>query len=168
MKLDTCSLILFSILVLFSCLHTNIYAQVLEQDSLALVALYNSTNGGSWNHNTNWLAGPVEEWYGVIVSEGRVIEISMDHNNIEGVIPPEIGDLTALTAFRLYFNKLTSPLPIEMGNMTSLTILNLGNNQIGDTIPSIIASNLKNLEALALDNNNFTGSIPPELYSLTN
>ncbi len=30
-------------------------AQILQQDSLALVALYDSTNGASWTNNTNWL-----------------------------------------------------------------------------------------------------------------
>lgn len=29
------------------------------QDSLALVALYNSTDGDNWDNNTNWLTGPI-------------------------------------------------------------------------------------------------------------
>ena len=37
-------------------------------DSLALVALYNATNGDYWNNNENWLSGPVETWYGVEVN----------------------------------------------------------------------------------------------------
>ena len=35
---------------------------VSELDSLALVALYNSTNGSSWTDNNNWLTGPVYTW----------------------------------------------------------------------------------------------------------
>jgi hypothetical protein len=34
-------------------------AQVTVADSTALVAFYNSTNGGSWASATNWLSGPV-------------------------------------------------------------------------------------------------------------
>ena len=41
-------------------------------DSLALVALYDSTDGDNWTTNTNWLTGPVSSWYGVTVSNGRV------------------------------------------------------------------------------------------------
>ncbi|MBI4649364.1 MAG: hypothetical protein HY738_22885, partial [Bacteroidia bacterium] len=52
-------------------------AQVLEQDSLALVALYNSTDGDNWFNNTNWLIGPVSTWYGITISENRVIRITI-------------------------------------------------------------------------------------------
>ncbi len=34
-------------------------ATTLEQDSLALVALYNSTNGPAWTNNSNWLNEPI-------------------------------------------------------------------------------------------------------------
>jgi hypothetical protein len=38
-------------------------AQVNVQDSLALVALYNSTDGPHWKNHTNWLtAQPVKNW----------------------------------------------------------------------------------------------------------
>ncbi|MEN8194176.1 MAG: hypothetical protein ABFS12_15235, partial [Bacteroidota bacterium] len=47
-------------------------AQVLEQDSLALVALYDSTGGNNWTNNENWLTGPVSTWYGIKVLENRV------------------------------------------------------------------------------------------------
>jgi len=42
-----------------------------EQDSLALVAFYNSTNGESWYRNMNWLSGPISEWYGITVNDNR-------------------------------------------------------------------------------------------------
>ena len=50
-------------------------AQVLESDSLALVALYNSTDGSNWTNNTNWLTGNVDTWFGVTVSGNRVTEL---------------------------------------------------------------------------------------------
>jgi microsomal dipeptidase-like Zn-dependent dipeptidase len=63
-------------------------AQVLEQDSLALVAFYNSTGGQGWNNNNNWLTGPVSSWYGVTVEGDRVIELKFYSNNMSS---PEIG-----------------------------------------------------------------------------
>jgi len=46
-------------------------AQVPAQDSLALVALYDSTNGANWTNNTNWLlAEPVDNWYGALERHG--------------------------------------------------------------------------------------------------
>jgi len=41
-------------------------------DSLALVALYNATNGGWWNTNSNWKETIVSLWKNVTVSNGRV------------------------------------------------------------------------------------------------
>ena len=35
---------------------------VVTQDSLALVNLYNSTNGPQWYAANPWLQGPVAEW----------------------------------------------------------------------------------------------------------
>jgi len=35
---------------------------VVSADSLALVALYNSTDGPNWTDNTNWLTAPVSQW----------------------------------------------------------------------------------------------------------
>ncbi|MFC1569296.1 LamG-like jellyroll fold domain-containing protein, partial [bacterium] len=45
--------------------------RVIEQDSLALAALYNSTDGANWIDNTNWLTGSIYEWFGVTAIEGR-------------------------------------------------------------------------------------------------
>ena len=44
-------------------------------DSLALVALYDSTDGNNWTNNTNWLATPVYYWYGVTVISQQVTEL---------------------------------------------------------------------------------------------
>ena len=74
-------------------------AQVLPQDSLALVAFYNSTGGPNWNNNTGWLAGPVSTWYGVTVINNRVSKIMMWSNNMVGILPNELGLLTKLHSF---------------------------------------------------------------------
>ena len=60
------------------------------QDSLALVALYNSTDGDNWNNNTNWLSGPVDSWNGIIVHDSWVSYIDLGNNNLNGTIPPEL------------------------------------------------------------------------------
>src|SRR4051794_34959235 len=80
---------------------TNIHtanAQVNVQDSLALVDLYNSTNGPNWNNHTNWLTkAPVSTWYGIqIGTNERVTEINSFKNNLVGNIPSSIGNLTNL------------------------------------------------------------------------
>ncbi len=107
-------------------------------DSLALVALYNNTDGPNWSNNSNWLSGYVETWHGVIVSEGRVIDVILNDNALSGVIPSEIGDLTALESLQLYNNSLSGSIPAEIGNLSSLTILSLQNNALSGEIPVAI------------------------------
>ena len=68
--------------------------QVNKQDSLALVDLYNSTNGPNWYNQKNWLTkNPVSTWYGITVTNNRVTDIYINGNNLTGSIPYSIGNL---------------------------------------------------------------------------
>lgn len=140
-------------------------------DSLALVALYNSTNGPGWTVNSNWLTGPLHTWYGVTVSvsEGvrRVVSVALYNNNLVGNLPAEIGDLTNLQVFHLFNNQLTGNIPNTIGNLTQLRDLYASGNQINGSIPVAIG-NLTLLENLNLTSNQLTGSIPTEIGNLTN
>jgi Leucine-rich repeat (LRR) protein len=55
--------------------------------------------------------------------------LSLEDNQLTGVVPAELGQLTALTVLALNANKLTSILA-ELGNLPALEYLNLGNNQL--------------------------------------
>ena len=59
----------------------------------ALVALYNSTDGGNWTNNTGRLLSDDPcGWFGVTCLSGRgVTEVSLDSNNLTGSIPAELG-----------------------------------------------------------------------------
>ena len=59
------------------------------QDSLALVALYNATDGPNWNNKESWLTGPVFTWFGIYVENGRVRNINTGWNNLNGTLPSE-------------------------------------------------------------------------------
>ncbi|MEP7320211.1 MAG: hypothetical protein ABI921_15750, partial [Panacibacter sp.] len=57
------------------------------QDSLALVDLYNSTDGPHWYNHTNWLtSAPVSQWSGIYVYDGRVVQINLSYNRLNGNI----------------------------------------------------------------------------------
>src|SRR5690606_24382647 len=67
-----------------------------ESDSLALVALYKSTNGDNWTRNDNWLEGRVDTWYGIRVNNSRVYRIDLPYNQLTGEIPAALGNLSQL------------------------------------------------------------------------
>ena len=57
----------------------------------ALVALYRATNGESWIRKTGWCtSAPLSEWYGIKVSEGRVVELYLRENNLRGATVVEL------------------------------------------------------------------------------
>ncbi|MFC1547284.1 immunoglobulin domain-containing protein, partial [Candidatus Neomarinimicrobiota bacterium] len=140
----------------------------LQKDSLALVALYDSTDGANWTDKTNWKTGqPLSTWYGVTVSGGRVTHLDLYQNNLTGTIPPEIGDLTNLRYLFLLDNQLGGEIPSEIGNLTSLTSLTCGLNQLSGAIPPAIG-NLSNLMGINLSGNQLSGPIPNEIGALVN
>ncbi len=77
-------------------------------------------------------------------------------------VPPEIGQLTALTWLALHGNQLTT-LPPVLGQLTALTELYLDHNQL-TTVPSDIGQ-LTALRALRLHSNQLA-TLPPEIGKL--
>ncbi len=139
------------------------YSQVNINDSLALVAIYNSTDGQNWNNNTNWLSSsPVSTWNGVVVFNNRIRQLFLNGNNLNGNLPPEIGNLTDLHLFYVVGNRLSGSIPSNIGQMTSLQVFNALGNNFSGTIPADLG-NLGNLTELHLNANALTGDIPTQL-----
>ena len=61
----------------------------------ALEALYQDTDGDNWTNNRNWLSNaPLDSWHGVTTDRsGRVVELDLSENELNGTIPPELGNL---------------------------------------------------------------------------
>ncbi|MDE2728366.1 MAG: Ig-like domain-containing protein [Gemmatimonadota bacterium] len=163
-----------------------------RQDREALVAFYNATDGPNWNDRTNWLSdASLNAWHGVTADpQGRVTQVFMLRNNLDGEIPPEIGRLTALESLSLLENNLHGPIPTELlqleklrtlslhsndlsgplspeiGQMESLVNLDLGSNELSGSIPPELGR-LEGLGNLSLRGNRLSGPIPPELGRLT-
>ena len=140
-------------------------------DWAALVALYDATDGDNWSDNDNWLTNaPIGDWFGIETdANGRVTKIELGSNDLDGCIPPELGNLAALQVLSMgYDNYLSGQIPSELGNLTNLKVLwfsCLGN--LNGKIPPELG-NLSKLEELGLDNNSLDGEIPPELGNLIN
>ena len=133
-----------------------------------LAALYDATDGASWEGNDNWLSdAPVGEWHGVTADgSGRVTELDLTDNGLAGTIPDSLGSLSQLGTLDLGFNRLSGEIPAALANLTKLSDLTLQQNQLSGAIPSQLGT-LVNLSVLRLNNNDLTGTIPPELGNLT-
>ena len=139
-------------------------SELAHPDSVALVALYNATNGPNWRDKTNWLSNqPIDEWAGVSTeSVGQVYELRLENNRLSGQIPAELGNLANLERLVLSDNQLTGTIPKELGNLTNLERLVLSDNQLTGTIPKEL-SNLTNLTHLELDDNQLS-TLPDSLF----
>ena len=104
-----------------------------------------------------------EDWEGVTMENGRVVQLELREFGLTGAVPAEIGRLSALRQLFLGGNQLTS-LPAEIGQLTSLTKLNLNRNQL-TSLPAEIGQ-LTSLTRLDLFGNQLT-SVPAEIGQLT-
>ncbi len=133
-------------------------AQININDSLALVDLYNSTDGAHWTNNAGWLNGPVNSWEGISVRAQRVTLIYLSDNNLTGNLPASFGDMTELSFIALTNNNLSGPLPASFANLTKLTALYLFNNQLTGEIT--LLENCLHPGDFELSYNQFTGPLP--------
>jgi len=159
-------LLIKSIIIL--CMASNAtFGQVIAEDSLALVALYNSMDGPNWFRKNNWLVGPVGTWFGVSISRDRVWALDLSGNGLKGTIPDEFWNLSGLRILDLSLNSIRGTISPKIQNLTSLRDLFLRSNLLEGSIPPELGK-LKNLRTLDLSLNRLSGTLPQELSNLTN
>lgn len=124
-------------------------------DSMALVFLYNYTNGDSWTNKTNWKTGPLNTWYGITMKNNRVTEIKLGNNNLSGTLPINIMDLTALTKFEADSNNISGNIPTTIKELKELYFLDLSYNSLSGAVPTEL-NELTSLGHLNLSHNQFT------------
>ena len=144
-------------------------------DKNALIALYNSTSGANWSNLWD-LTSNMNFWYGVDLNEaGRVIKLNLRSNNLIGMLPLELGNLTELKEIKLNRtftigqipNAISGSIPSTFGNLKELQILNLGSLGLTGSIPSEVGE-MTALKELILNSNDLTGTIPTSIGNLSN
>ena len=137
-------------------------------DRNALIALYNATGGQNWRNNANWLSEePLDAWEGVTTDDrGRVIQLHLVEQRLNGQLPAELGDLTRLKWLNIARNpNLTGDIPPEMAQLTELEVLYLWENDLTGPVPTWLGG-LIELQQLSLGHNRLTGPIPGEMRNL--
>lgn len=143
-------------------------SEIPQAECLALVALYNGTDGPNWTNHTGWLSVDTPcTWYGITCAFGYVDSVNLNSNGLNGSLPGALGDLGSLRDLRLNNNNLSGSLPDRLGDLGSLTYLSITDNQLTGSIPPDL-KDLGSLGTLFLQGNQLNGSIPPELGNLSN
>ena len=109
----------------------------LTGDSLAIITLYNATDGPNWKNKWD-LNDNVKNWYGVTVTQGRVTSLSLENNNLTGTIPQKFHTLTNLQSLNLAGNYLDSISALTY--LPDTTSIDISYNKLGfnSIVPNLI------------------------------
>ncbi|KAL3627748.1 hypothetical protein CASFOL_029111 [Castilleja foliolosa] len=94
---------------------------------------------------------------------GQLEKLYLKNNLLAGPIPDAFVSFTRLTTMDLSGNSLTNELPSSMAGLSSLTTLRLQNNQLTGVLDVLQDLPLTDLN---IENNMFSGPIPPKLLSI--
>ncbi len=132
---------------------------IFPADSAVLLQIYAQCNGANWTRKWN-LAESATKWEGVKIDPNtkRVFSIELPNNNLQGNLPPQIANLTALQILNLENNRLAGQIPDFAPNQTVFHTLILGKNNFAGSIPAAWQS--LPLQVIDLSQNQFVGSLP--------
>ncbi|KAI6705046.1 hypothetical protein NL676_008008 [Syzygium grande] len=92
-----------------------------------------------------------------------VLTMLLGNNLFSGEIPDLFEELTSLAHLDLSSNNLTGHLPPSFGNLSAVTTLHLQNNKLTGTLNVLEDLPLVDLD---IENNLFSGPIPPKLLTI--
>ncbi|CDP19383.1 unnamed protein product [Coffea canephora] len=109
----------------------------------------------------NQLSGAIPQGFGNFVN---LIQLGLELNSFSGIIPRDFGKLPNLQGLRLDYNDLSGQIVSTLCNNTNLFYLDLSFNQFeGGNIFDNMHSSLMYIK---IDENSFSGSLPPEVGKL--
>ncbi|OYX03727.1 MAG: hypothetical protein B7Z05_09145, partial [Thiotrichales bacterium 32-46-8] len=112
----------------------------------------------------NELTGELPEFIGSLTLLERFYVSS---NNLVGSIPSTIGNWADIIDLSLNDNDFTDNIPRGLSQLQSLTYLFLQDNALNSNLDGVFNSTMQlNLSMVLLSHNQFTGSLPDELFLL--
>lgn len=161
----------FLVLLTIALLPRMAMAQDLENDSLALVALYNDCDGPNWGGYDLWLTDSLKNWEAVTVSDVdgamRVTHVEFKNMPLTGTLPADLGNLTEMSG-KIQMNDkpgLSGVFPAFIWNWTKVDKMQI--KHCGYTSIDVTGiDGMVNLYEFNTQGTPFEGEIPVELFEL--
>ncbi|RRT55288.1 hypothetical protein B296_00010432, partial [Ensete ventricosum] len=122
------------------------------------------------NFTGNWVGPNVCIYRGVYCaplpcnhSLNVVAGIDLNHADIAGYLPEELGLLTDLALFHINSNRFCGTVPHKFRNLGRLFEIDLSNNRFAGKFPRVLLD-LPSLKFLDIRFNEFEGAVPRELF----
>lgn len=149
-------------------------------DSLALVALYNETNGENWyfagdkdptSKHIRWdFNKPITSWVGIycikLDGQHRVSSIDLSGRGAEGKLPEGLKTMTSLVNFMAPSNFFDIQALETLCELNDMQYIDLSYNRLEGEIPATL-SKLDKLNMLILDGNIIKGDLPADFGNLS-
>nr|XP_043635108.1 leucine-rich repeat extensin-like protein 6 [Erigeron canadensis] len=144
----------------------------LQKAYYALKALKHLITSDPRGFTSNWYGYNVCNYTGVFCAPSlddpnvtTVAGIDLNHGDISGSLPEDLGLLADLALFHINTNKFHGTVPKSFEKLSLLYELDISNNRFSGDFPLVVLS-LPSLKFLDIRFNQFRGNVPSELYDL--
>ncbi|CAK9178593.1 unnamed protein product [Ilex paraguariensis] len=142
----------------------------LRRAYIALQAWKKAIYSDPLNTTRNWEGADVCNYMGVFCAPALddpqlmvVAGIDLNHGDIAGHLPVELGLLTDLALFHINSNRFCGIIPKSFSKLTLMHEFDVSNNRFVGQFPKVVLS-MPSLKYLDLRYNNFEGELPHKLF----
>ncbi|RVW49771.1 Pollen-specific leucine-rich repeat extensin-like protein 4 [Vitis vinifera] len=142
----------------------------LRRAYIALQAWKNAMYSDPFNTTGNWVGANVCAYNGVFCAPALddsnlsvVAGVDINHADIAGYLPAELGLMTDLALFHINSNRFCGIIPKSFSRLLLMHEFDISNNRFVGPFPTVVLS-LPALRYLDIRFNDFEGSLPEEVF----
>ncbi|KAJ7969400.1 Leucine-rich repeat family protein [Quillaja saponaria] len=142
----------------------------LKRAYIALQAWKKAIYSDPFNTTANWVGPDVCSYNGVFCEEALddpklsvVAGVDLNHGDIAGYLPVELGLLTDVALFHINSNRFCGIIPKSMSRLTLMYEFDISNNRFVGSFPLLVLE-WPSVKYIDIRFNDFEGPLPPQIF----